>query len=52
MRARKCRDLAANAKDAESRRQLTDMGRELDAEADAIDAEDWASKTAQGDPAR
>jgi hypothetical protein len=50
MRARKCRDLAAGARDEASRRQLTDVGQELDDEADAIEAEDAASKAAQTDP--
>jgi hypothetical protein len=50
MRARKCRDLAASARDEASRRELTYMGQELDDEADAIEADAAASKGGQTDP--
>jgi len=49
-RAQKCRDLAAAARDEASRRELTDMGRELDDEAEAIEAEDAASNGVQSHP--
>ena len=38
-RARHCRELAQGARDELSRRELSEIANELDAEADAIDAE-------------
>lgn len=40
MRAKQCRELAAVARDDYSRQTLTQMAIELDAEADAIEAEE------------
>lgn len=39
-RAKQCRTLAKDARDAESRRTLNQMGEELDEEADRLDAEE------------
>ena len=43
-RAVHCRELARDASDARMRRTLTDMARELDEEADLIEAEDTGGK--------
>lgn len=40
MRAKECRELAAVARDEYSRQTLTQIALELDAEADAIEAEE------------
>lgn len=40
LRAKQCRELAAAARDDHSRRTLSQMASELDAEADIIDAEE------------
>ena len=42
-RAQHCRDVAGSTKDARAQRELCDLARELDAEADKIDAEDQAT---------
>jgi hypothetical protein len=39
VRAKQCRDLAAGARDEVSRLELSEMARELEEEADRIDAE-------------
>jgi len=39
-RAQQCRELAERARDDYSRRTLTDMAAELEAEADKVDAEE------------
>ena len=51
-RAQQCRHLAASARDDASRRELMNMGRELDDAADAIEADDGSSKDAQNGPER
>lgn len=43
-RASVCRQLAKEARDEEARRTLSEMGDELDAEADRLEAEEAASK--------
>jgi hypothetical protein len=42
-RAGECRRLAADARDADTRRQLSRMATELDDEADRIEAEETAA---------
>lgn len=43
-RARQCRVLAEGARDLESRQSLSDMAKDLDAEAAKIDGEEEAAK--------
>ena len=44
-RAKQCRELARNARDPASRRELTNMAKELDEEADKIEAEEDTNRT-------
>lgn len=48
MRAKQCRDLAAVARDAHSRKTLAQMADELEAEADLIDADSRTKRKPEG----